>query len=325
MNVNTHQHVLAGVEMGGTKCVCTLGSGPDDIREQLTIATTDPQTTLGSIAALLEGWSGHSGSFDAIGVATFGPVDLDRGSSTYGRIGSTPKRLWQQVDVAGFFAQRFRVPVGLTTDVIGAALGEGRWGNAQGLQDYAYVTVGTGVGVGLIAGGRPVIGCQHPELGHARIVRMSGDVWPGNCAFHGDCIEGLASGPAIQARSGQPAANLSADDPVWHTVAHALGQLAHLLVVSVAPRKILIGGGVIQSRPELFPLVRRRLLESLNGYHRSPELRFDIDRFVGPPGLGSLAGPLGALAVAHDTFRDSCDGDAAAQTSRSGPFCRASP
>jgi fructokinase len=317
MTIETHDGaaaIFAGVEMGGTKCVCTLGTGPDGILDQQTIATTDPQTTLAAIAALLEEWSGRADTFGAIGIAAFGPLDLSRESPTYGRVGSTAKTLWRHVDLAGFFMRRFKVPVGLTTDVIGAALAEGRWGDARGLQDYAYVTVGTGVGVGLVSGGRPVVGCQHPELGHARIVRMSGDEWPGSCLFHGACVEGLASGPAIQTRSGQPAANLSADHPVWHTVAHALGQLAHLLVVSVGPRKILIGGGVTHARQALFPLVRRALAESLNGYLEIPERSSGLDHFIGPPGLGSLAGPLGALAVAGDAYREWLGGYATARS-----------
>jgi fructokinase len=188
--------------------------------------------------------------------------------------------------------------MGITTDVIGAALAEGRWGDAQGLSDYAYITVGTGIGAGLIVAGQSVFGCHHPEVGHARIVRARGDTWPGNCPFHGDCIEGLASGPAIEARSGKPAGSVEADSPVWETVVHALAQLNHLLVVTAAPQRILIGGGVMSAQPHLFPRIRRAVLESLNGYLHIPQVLNDIDRFIAPPGLGTLAGPLGALAVA---------------------------
>lgn len=293
---------LAGIEMGGTKCVCTLGTGPDDIRAQQTLPTRDPVTTLGAIAALLEGWQREFGRLDAIGIASFGPIDLRQGSPTYGRIQSTPKEGWRNCDVAGFFASRFPTPLGLTTDVIGAALAEGRWGAARELTDFAYVTVGTGIGVGLIVAGKPVIGVHHPELGHIRIVRMAGDDWPGSCPFHADCLEGLASGPAIQARCHRNSDSITADDPVWESVAHALAQLAHLLAVSVAPQRILIGGGVATARPELFPRIRALLARSLNGYldiHEvaSPE---GLDRYLVPPGLGSGAGPLGSLAVAAD-------------------------
>jgi fructokinase len=294
--------ILAGIEMGGTKCVCTLGTGPEDIRAQQTLPTRDPATTLAAIADLLDHWHREFGPPAAIGVAAFGPIDLRRGSPTYGRIQSTPKALWRNCDLAGFFSSRFAAPVGLTTDVIGAALAEGRWGAARGLSDYAYMTVGTGVGVGLIAAGAPVIGLHHPELGHVRIARMPGDDWPGNCTFHGACVEGLASGPAIQARSGQAAHELGADSPVWEGVAHAIAQLSHLLAVSSGPQRILIGGGVPTARPELFPRIRGLLAQSLNGYLDVYEVTSaeGLDQYVVPPGLGSLAGPLGSLAIAAD-------------------------
>jgi fructokinase len=290
--------------MGGTKCVCILGTGPGDIRAQQILPTADPATTLGAIAQVLERWQASLGRFEAIGVASFGPLDLRRDSRSYGRIGTTPKELWAGIDLVGFFSRRFAVPVGLTTDVIGAALAEGRWGAARGLTDYAYVTVGTGVGVGLVVAGSPVLGCHHPELGHVRVVRAAGDEWPGSCRFHGACVEGLASGPAIEARSGSSAANLAEDSPIWNTVAHALGQLAHILVVSVAPQRILIGGGVISAQPHLFPLIRASLATSLNGYLDIPEVTSGLDLYIAPPGLGTRAGPLGALALAADTAAD---------------------
>ena len=290
--------LLAGVELGGTKCVCILGTGPDDIRARVTLPTLDPDTTLDSIAAVIQKWREAAGSPVALGVASFGPIDLRRDSPTYGCMGATPKQGWANADIAGYFTRRFALPMGITTDVIGAALAEGRWGDAQGLSDYAYITVGTGIGAGLIVAGQSVFGCHHPEVGHARIVRARGDTWPGTCPFHGDCIEGLASGPAIEARSGKPAGSLEADSPVWETVVHALAQLNHLLVVTAAPQRILIGGGVMSAQPHLFPRIRRAVLESLNGYLHIPQVLNDIDRFIAPPGLGTLAGPLGALAVA---------------------------
>jgi fructokinase len=290
--------LLAGVELGGTKCVCILGTGPDEIRARVTVPTVDPDTTLDSIAAVIQKWREQPGPPVALGVASFGPIDLRRDSPTYGCMGATPKRGWANTDIAGYFTRRFALPVGITTDVIGAALAEGRWGDAQGLSDYAYITVGTGIGAGLVVAGQSVFGCHHPEVGHARIVRARGDTWPGNCPFHGDCIEGLASGPAIEARSGKPAGSLESDSPVWETVVHALAQLNHLLVVTAAPQRILIGGGVMSAQPHLFPRIRRAVLESLNGYLHIPQVLNDIDRFIAPPGLGTLAGPLGALAIA---------------------------
>jgi fructokinase len=289
-----------GVEMGGTKCVCTLGTGPDDIRARQVFPTRDPQTTLAAIADLIDHWRRTFGEPASIGVASFGPLDLRQNSPTYGRIGTTPKALWCHFDLLGFFRQRFTVPVGLSTDVIGAALAEARWGAARGLTDHAYVTVGTGVGVGLVVAGKPLIGCHHPEMGHVRIPRLPGDAWPGNCPFHGDCVEGLASGPAIEARCGKPGVAVPAADPVWDTVAHALAQLAQVLTLSVSPQRILIGGGVMATRPDLFPRIRAGLALSLNGYLGIDEVTDGLDRYIAAPGLGDAAGPLGALAVAAD-------------------------
>jgi fructokinase len=293
--------IFAGVEMGGTKCVCIVGTGPDDIRAQEVVPTRDPAATLSAIAQVLEHWNTRLGRLEAIGVAAFGPLDIRRGSESFGRIGTTPKEGWTGVDLAGFFAKHFAVPVGFTTDVIGAALAEGRWGAARGLTDYAYITVGTGVGVGMVVAGKAVLGCHHPELGHVRVVRSPGDNWPGSCRFHGDCVEGLASGPAIEARSGVAAATLPEDSPVWDLVSHALGQLTHILLVSVAPQRILIGGGVLSARPHLFRRIRGCLASSLNGYLDIPEVTSALDCYIGPPGLGARAGPLGALALAMDT------------------------
>jgi fructokinase len=295
---------FAGVEMGGTKCVCILGTAPKHIVAEQVLPTNDPVTTLEAIAQVLEFWNATHGRFKALAVAAFGPIDLRRDSPTFGRIGSTPKQGWTGVDLAAFFSNRFAVPLAISTDVIGAALAEGRWGAARCIADYAYVTVGTGVGVGLVAAGRPLVGCHHPELGHVRVVRAPGDHWPGNCRFHGACVEGLASGPAIEARSGGPALDLPEDSPIWDMVAHALGQLAHVLVVSVAPQKILIGGGVISAHAHLFPRIRSCLEASLNGYLDIPEVTAGLSQYIGPPGLGTRAGPLGALALALDTDAD---------------------
>jgi fructokinase len=293
--------MFAGVEMGGTKCVCILGTGPNDIRGEEVLPTRDPATTLETIAQVLERWYASAGKFEAIGVASFGPLDLHDRSRSFGRIGTTPKEGWSGVDLAGFFSRRFSVPVGFSTDVIGAAMAEGLWGAAGGLTDYAYITVGTGIGVGMVVSGKPVLGRHHPELGHVRVVRRAGDDWPGSCRFHGDCVEGLASGPAIEARSGLAPTDLPDDSPIWDTVSHALGQLTHILAVSVAPQRILIGGGVLSGRPQLFPRIRRCLSISLNGYLDIPEVTSGLDRYIGPPGLGTRAGPLGALALALDT------------------------
>lgn len=296
-------NVYAGVELGGTKCICILGSGPEDIREREQLPTGDPPATLVAIGEILARWNASVAPLAAIGIASFGPLDLRPGSPGFGSIGVTPKQNWAHTHLSGYFTQRIAVPVGITTDVIGAALAEGRWGAGRGLHDFAYVTVGTGVGVGLIHDGGPLIGSHHPELGHARVVRAAGDDWPGHCSFHGPCVEGLASGPAIQARCGVAAPQLPPEHPAWQLVAHALGQLAHLLVVSVAPQRILMGGGVLTGRTQLFASIRRCLDTSLNGYLDIAELKAGLDTYIVPPGLGADAGPLGALAVAINTHK----------------------
>jgi fructokinase len=291
--------LLAGVELGGTKCVCVLSAGPSDIRAQERLPTRAPETTLTDIEAVLDRWARTHGAFEAVGIASFGPLDLDRKSATYGFITATTKPGWSNTCIAGRFAERFGVPVGFDTDVNGAALGEGCWGAAQGLENFAYVTVGTGVGVGLIVDGKPIFGCTHTEMGHIRIVRLPGDTWPGHCSFHGDCVEGLASGPAIRARVGVSAETLSDDHPVWSSVVHAITQLLHTMVVSTAPVRIIVGGGVLASREALLGRIRTELAKSLNGYVKADVLDGDLAAYVVPPGLAPLSGALGALVLAE--------------------------
>lgn len=294
--------LLAGVELGGTKCVCVLGTGPGDIREEVRVPTTRPDETLRAIEQIIDGWRQRGETFAALGIGSFGPVDLDRGSPTYGHITSTPKPDWAGTDVAGRLARRYEVPVGFDTDVNGAALAEGRWGAAQGLPDFAYITVGTGVGVGLVTAGRPISGFTHAEIGHIRVARAEGDDWPGSCPFHGGCVEGLAAGSAIAARTGTCGSELPPGHPVWPLVAHTLGQLLHVLVLTAAPRRILIGGGVMNGSGHLFPMVREELVRSINGYVVAPELESGLGDYVVAPALGDRAGPLGTLALAADAL-----------------------
>jgi fructokinase len=296
--------LLAGVELGGTKCVCILGSGPDDVRVVERLPTGEREETLRQIESILERWRSQYG-FTALGIASFGPVDLRPGSTTYGFITSTSKAGWRDTDIAQRLQRRMAMPVGFDTDVNGAALAEGRWGAAQGLDDYAYVTVGTGIGVGTIVRGRPVFGMNHTELGHIRVVRRPGDPFAGVCSFHGDCIEGLASGPAIEARAGIPASQLPADHPAWDFVVHGLAQLLHTMVLTTAPARIFLGGGVMSAQAHLFERIRQELKRSLNGYVEAPELEQGLPQFIVPPGLGAMAGPLGALALAADAAGNS--------------------
>jgi fructokinase len=294
--------LLAGVELGGTKCVCIVGTGPDDVRERISIPTGERESTLARINSTLDEWLARHGPVAALGLASFGPLDLRPGSNRFGRITSTVKPGWEGTDVIGRIGSHRGVPVVIDTDVNGAALAEGRWGAAQGLKDYAYITVGTGVGVGLIVGGHTVFGCNHTELGHIRIARLPGDNWPGSCQFHGDCIEGLASGPAIGKRAGMSGSDVPSDSPIWDSVAHALAQLLQAMLLSTAPRRILMGGGVLEQRPELLARVRAKLVKSINGYLDMEDVTGGMESYVVPPGLGALAGPLGALALASDAY-----------------------
>jgi fructokinase len=292
--------LLAGVELGGTKCVCILGTGPDDVRAVERLPTGEREETLRQIEAVLERWRTQHGTPRALGIASFGPVDLRAESPTYGFITSTTKAGWRDTDVGQRLSRRLGVPLGFDTDVNGAALAEGRWGAASGLEDFAYVTVGTGVGVGSIVRGRSVFGMNHTELGHIRVARKTGDTFPGICAFHGDCVEGLASGPAIEARAGIPASQLPPDHPAWDYVAHCLGQLAHTMVLTTAPSRIFLGGGVMSAQEHLFERIQNELKRSLNGYVQAPQLEQGITHYIVPPGLGTMAGPLGALALAAE-------------------------
>lgn len=285
--------LVAGVELGGTKCVCILASGPDHVVAEVKLPTTTPDETLGAIERVLDGWRGRAA---ALGIASFGPVSLDPAAADGGRITATTKQGWSGADVARRLAARIDGPAVFQSDVAGAAAGEGLWGAAAGLADFAYVTVGTGVGAAMVAGGRPVQGITHSELGHLRPQRRAGDDWPGMCAFHGACIEGLASGPAIAARTGLAGAALPADHPVWADVAWELGQLGHALALTGVPRRIVWGGGVVLGQAGLLAAVEQAMIDSLGGYAHAAglELPYNV-----PAALGARAGPLGAVAMAQ--------------------------
>ncbi|MEA3062403.1 MAG: fructokinase [Sphingomonadales bacterium] len=290
------ERLFAGVELGGTKCVCLLASGPDDVRARTTVPTTTPQETLAALRERLEAWAP---GFGALGIASFGPLDLSPDSPGWGRVGATPKPGWQGADIAGTLGAGLGMPVAFDTDVNGAALAEMEWGSGRGLADFGYVTLGTGVGVGLIVGGRPTRGFGHCELGHLRVPRLAGDDWPGACPFHGDCVEGLASGDAIARRAGVSPLAMADDHPIWDGVVHALAMLCHALVCAAAPRRIAIGGGVASARQFLLPRIEAKLIESLAGYVALPA----GGPYLVAPELGDLAGPLGAIALARAASR----------------------
>jgi fructokinase len=289
--------LYGGVEAGGTKFVCILGGGPGDVRAEARFPTTTPEETLGRVVAFFREQP-HAPPLRAIGVSCFGPVDLDPDSPTYGYITTTPKPGWAFTDVAHHLKSALQAPVAFDTDVNGAALGEYTWGAAQGADPCLYLTIGTGIGGGCIANGSPLHGLVHPEMGHIRLPHdWQADPFPGACPYHGDCFEGLAAGPALEKRWGQRGETLPLDHPAWKLEAEYIAQALGSLICTLSPKRIVIGGGVMQ-HPELFPRVHRRVRELLNGYVQSPAILEHIDDYIVPPGLGVRSGSLGAIALA---------------------------
>ena len=288
--------IYGGIEAGGTKFVCAVGTGPDELQAETQFPTTRPDETIGRA---VDFFKAQQVELAAIGIAAFGPVDLDPASPTYGHITTTPKSGWTQADLAGRISRALGVPVGFDTDVNGAALGEHRWGAARGLDTFLYLTIGTGIGGGGMTGGQLMHGLIHPEIGHMRLPHdWDADPFPGLCPYHGDCLEGMAAGPAIQARWGQPAQTLPDDHPAWPLQARYLALALANLICTLSPQRIILGGGVMNV-PLLFPLVRREVQDLLNGYVQAPEILDQIDCYIVPPGLASRAGVLGALALAE--------------------------
>ena len=290
--------IYAGVELGGTKCAATLADGDRQVLAREIIATAAPDETIARIEGVLAGWKSDPG-FTALGIASFGPIDTDPNSRSYGSVLKTPKPGWADTVVVPRLQHAAGAPVAFDTDVNGAALAEMRWGSGRGFDDFAYVTVGTGVGVGLIANGQPTRGFAHCELGHVRVARFPGDDWPGSCPYHGDCVEGLASGSSLKARFGDRISELGPDNPVWNSVAWALAQLCQVIVCAAAPRRIAMGGGVIEAQPHLIRRVNAALADSLNGFLQLP----GAGDYVRAPELGGDAGPLGAIALAMTAAR----------------------
>ena len=291
--------MFGAIEAGGTKFVCAVGTVPEDLTVTQ-LPTTSPEATVGSAVTFLKEHS--DGRLQAVGIGSFGPVDLSPSSPTFGCITSTPKSGWQNYDFAGAVRRALGVPVGFDTDVDAAALGEARWGAAQSVSDFLYLTVGTGIGGGAIVNGQIVHGLIHPEMGHIRIPHdWQRDPYSGCCPFHGDCLEGLASGPAMEKRWGTPAAELAVDHAAWALEAHYLALGLANWVCSLSPKRMVLGGGVMQQQ-WLFPLIRAELVTILNGYILSNDLTENVDHYVVPPKLGNRAGIAGALVLAEQAY-----------------------
>jgi fructokinase len=302
--------IVGAIEAGGTKMVCAVGSGPGPAtlaRAQFPTGD-DPAACLRAVTEWLSAQERSHGRLEAIGIASFGPVDLHPGSPTYGHVTTTPKRGWRNTDVVGPLRRAFPGrAVGFDTDVNGAALGEGRWGAARGLTDFVYVTVGTGIGGGAVAGGRLVHGLVHPEMGHMPMGAADGDPFPGACAIHGRCWEGLCSGPAIAARAGVPAEDLPADHPAWDLTMRAMGQALATVTCVLSPQRIILGGSVRRAgglgEAAFLAGVRNHLRQALAGYIHAPTLAEGaIDGYLVPPELGDAAGVCGAMALAQEAI-----------------------
>jgi fructokinase len=289
--------LYGGIEAGGTKFVCAIGADPDHLYAQTTIPTSTPEATL-AVAIAFFRQQRQTVPLTAVGIASFGPLDPNRRSPRFGFITTTPKPGWANTDLAGAIGRALDLPVGFDTDVNGAALAEQRWGAAQGLDTFVYLTVGTGIGGGGMINGRLMHGLIHPEMGHIAIPHdRVGDPYEGICPYHGDCLEGLASGPAMAQRWGRSAGDLPSDHPAWALEAEYLSLGLVNVICTLSPQRIILGGGVMQ-QAHLFPLIRRRVCTLLNGYLPLLDAEETLARYIVPPVLEDRAGVLGALALA---------------------------
>jgi fructokinase len=286
--------MLGGIEGGGTKWVLGVGTGPDHL-ESISIPATSPAETIRATAEFFRGRA-----IAALGIGCFGPLDLHPDSPKYGYITSTPKTAWRDFDILGELSRAVQVPAALDTDVNAAVLGEARWGAGQGLTDFVYLTVGTGIGGGALSGGHLIHGLTHPEMGHMPVPHDRS--FAGSCPFHGDCLEGLASGPAIRARWGMAAEKLPLGHAAWPLEAHYLAAGLANIVYTLSPTRIILGGGVMRQQ-QLFPMIRQELLRRLQGYIQAQEILEDVYSFIVPPGLGERSGVAGALVLAERVGR----------------------
>ncbi|EKV00525.1 transcriptional regulator/sugar kinase [Leptolyngbya sp. PCC 7375] len=295
--------LFGAIEAGGTKFVCAVGTSPDDLRAEMRIPTTTPAETIAQVIDFFRQQISQLGPLTAIGIGAFGPVDTHIDSPTFGWFLDTPKPGWQQIELAGVLTRELATPIGFDTDVNAAALGEYHWGNGQGFETFLYLTVGTGIGGGAVVNGQLVHGLLHPEMGHIRIPHdLSADPFPGACPFHQDCLEGLASGFAIEKRWQQKAASLPIDHPAWALEAHYLAVSLVNFMLMFSPERIILGGGVME-QTQLFPLIRLQVRQQMGAYLKVPKIMNDIDAYIVPPKLGGKAGIVGAFVLAQQAAK----------------------
>jgi fructokinase len=294
------EKLYGGIEAGGTKFVCMVASGPGQVVDEIRFMTTTPEETLGKAIQFFQPFVA-SGQVSSIGVGAFGPLDSNPQSPTYGFVTATPKPAWSNTNILGTLRRALKINIAFDMDVNTAALGEYLWGASKGCDPSLYLTIGTGIGGGYIVNGRPLIGLLSLEMGHVLIPHSRDlDPFPGNCPFHDDCFEGLASGPAIEKRLGLTGALIPEDDAFWDIEADYIASALMNYILTLSPKKIILGGGVMQ-REFLFEKVRRRVCELLNGYVASKEILEEIEDYIVAPGLGNQSGSLGAIALAMQT------------------------
>ncbi len=286
--------LIAGIELGGTKTIALIARGTQ-ILDEFRIPSTSPDEVLEPVSNWLKK-AREKYDFKAIGIASFGPVCLDKSSNQYGYITATPKPKWSNTDIVGSVKKWFDGPIGFDTDVNGAGLAEYYWGAGQNCDTSIYVTIGTGLGGGIVHKGVPLHGFMHPEMGHMRIRRNHQIDFNGACPFHDDCIEGLVCGPAIKARTGKPAEELMAEDPIWEILADEIAEFLVNLIYVASPQKILIGGGVMQDKEYFFQKIHNNINDKLGNYINGLDITA-LGEMIIPPKLGDKAGPLGATAL----------------------------
>ncbi|CAM4378822.1 ROK family protein [Paenibacillus tarimensis] len=293
---------IGAIEAGGTKFVCGYGNEHGVIEERVSFPTRKPEETLADVIGYFK-----DKQIEAVGIGTFGPIDIDPASPTYGFVTTTPKPGWSGYNFLGEMKRAFPVPFGWDTDVNAAAYGEAVWGAAQGLDSCVYYTIGTGIGVGVYAEGRLVHGLVHPEGGHVLVRRHPDDTYEGFCPYHGDCLEGVAAGPALEKRWKVKGSELAPDHPAWSMEAYYIAQAVAASILMLSPKRIILGGGVMHQQ-QLFPMIRKEVASLLNGYVSHPLIREGIDHYIVPPGLGDNAGLSGALALGLAAYKQAAKG-----------------